>query len=362
MTGSVADDRNGGGAPSPERLAEIVRRGLNLSSAAPVRLSEVGEFSNINYVYRVEVPDGSLYLKVVPERPKRFPVRLPRERVFSEAEGLRRFRGLAGGAILIPEVVFVDDEEMALGMSDVGEGRQVLFSILSERFDLLMEQAEPLGRALGRIHGGTRGGGTPRPAEEEAIIRRVIFDGLLAPGAQQVFPDLWMAVNAEMQAYKECLIHGDLWSKNLLVRGSEPVALVDFEGVCYGDPAFDLATLIAVALVPTLDQTSLLADALVFVSRLLQVWSSSCGSEDWADAVLPRAFWAVACFLAARGFGPFAYSMTEAGRRRLAQLARSLAEDSPITLDAFRARVIQHADLAPRQAAAANAQSSSEAN
>jgi aminoglycoside phosphotransferase (APT) family kinase protein len=346
MTQNAADAMNDAGAPSPERLVDVVRRGLQLGSTVPVEVSEVSEFSNINYVYRVATPERNFYLKVVPERPKRFPARLPRERVFSEAEGLRRFRSLAGGAILIPEVLFVDSEEMALAMSDVGEGREVLFSVLAERFELLGEQAEALGQALGAVHGGTRGTGTPRPPQEEAMIRGIVFQGLLAPGARQAFPELWDDVSAEMQAYNQCLIHADLWSKNLLVRAGEPVAVVDFEGVCYGDPAFDLATLIAVALVPALERPALLSDALDFISRLLHVWTSACGSDDWADEVLPRTFRATSTFLASRGFGPFAYLLSEDTRQCIAQLSRSLAAEPPTELEAFRSRVIQHAGAA----------------
>src|SRR6185503_3050517 len=145
-----------------------------------------------------------------------------------------------------------------------GADRDVLFNVLADRFELLNEQAEALGRALGAVHRGTRGGASPRPRMEEIIIRKIVFDGLLAPGAKQVFPELWDEVSAEMQAHDECLIHADLWSKNLLVRKGDPVTLVDFEGVVYGDPAFDLGTLIAVALVPAIDRQELLPDALSF--------------------------------------------------------------------------------------------------
>ena len=331
------------GAPAPERLVEAVRRGLGLGGSETVEVREVGEFSNINYVYRVEAAGRSLYLKVVPEQPKRLPVRLPRERVFSEAEGLRRFGRLAGGAVVIPDVLFVDEEEMALGMSDVGEGREVLFSLLPERFELLAEQAAPLGRALGLVHGGTRGAGTPRPPQEEALIRGIVFEGLLAPGARQAFPELWGEVAAEMRAHDECLIHADLWSKNLLVRRGDPVAVVDFEGVCYGDPAFDLGTLLAVALVPVLEVPALVPDALGFASRLFEEWEAACGSEGWADEVRPRAFRATATFLAARGFGPFAYGVGEDGRRRLGALARSLAAEPPSDMAAFEELVTRHA-------------------
>jgi len=330
---SAVDD-----TPSPERLAHVVRRGLGLSASDPVSMTEVGELANINYVYRVEVPGRSLYLKVVPERPKRLPVRLPRERVFSEAEGLRRFRGLAGSHVVIPEVLFVDEEEMALAMSDAGAGREVLFNVIADRFDLLTDQAEALGRALGAVHRGTRGSASPRPQMEEIIIRKIVFDGLLAPGAKHVFPELWDEVSAEMQAHHECLIHADLWSKNLLVRKGEPLSLVDFEGVLYGDPAFDLGTLIAVALVPGIDRPALRPDALSFIARFLEAWQPG----DWPGDVLSRTFRATATFLAARGFGPFAYAMSDASRQSIGMLAHSLAEEPPASFDAFDARVLQY--------------------
>jgi tRNA A-37 threonylcarbamoyl transferase component Bud32 len=342
MTSGAADAINDLGVPSVQRLVDAVRRGLQLGEEVPVSLTEITEFTNINYVYRAEVPGRIFYLKVVPERPKRFPTQMSRERVFSEAEGLRRFRSLAKDIVLIPEVLFVDREEMAIGMSDVGKGREVLFSVVADRFNLLCEQAEALGRALGEVHGGTRGGGTIRPAQEEAILRRVIFEGLLAPGARQVFPELWDQVSAEMQEHNQCLIHADLWSKNLLVRTGAPVAIVDFEGVCYGDPAFDLGTLVAVSLLPALAQPSLISDALAFTTTLLNAWTSSCGDDSWAGEVFPRTFRATACFIAIRGFGPFPYVMSEVARRRVAALSRSLAAESPASLDGFRARVIEH--------------------
>lgn len=326
---------------SLERLEKSIRRNLQLASTLPVSLTEEREFSNINYIFRVDIPGRRFYLKVIPERPRNFPVSVPRERVFSEAEGLRCFHRLAQGIIVIPEVLFVDDEEMALAMSDVGAGRQVLFSVLGEQFELLAEQAESLGRALGAIHKGTRDIGSIRPLLEEHIIRKIIFDGLLGPGAQKVFPELWTELSAEMQAHRECLVHGDLWSKNLLVKHDAPIAVVDFEGVSYGDPAFDLATLAAVAILPAVERPAIFPEAFSFIQRLLHAWASACGSPEWAAAVQPRIFRAVATFIAARGFGPFAHPMSDNARGRIYSLARSLAIDPPSNLDEFEIRLRQ---------------------
>jgi hypothetical protein len=78
-------------------------------------------------------------------------------------------------------------------------------------------------------------------------------------------------------------------------------------------------------------------DAIAFTSTLLRAWTSACGSGDWAGDVVPRAFRASATFLAARGFGPFPYPMAAAARKRIGELARSLAADPPPDIKAFRA-------------------------
>ena len=342
---------------SEERLIACVRRGLRLDSSVPVDIFDANALSNINYVYRVAIPGKSIYLKVVPERPKHFPVELPRERVFSEAEGLRRFRALALGEVIIPEVLFVDEQEMALAMEDVGQGREILFDVLPEQFDLLAEQAEALGRTLGSVHGGTRYASTPRPPREEEIIRGVIFEGLLAPGPRQLFPESWDSLNAEMQSHRECLIHADLWSKNLLVSPGARVAVVDFEGVCVGDPAFDLATLIAVALVAAIERPANIPQSMDFARSLWRAWVSACGSESWPDEVLPRTLRSTACFLAARVCGPFAYSLSQRSRERLGDLARSLVMDPVIDLDAFGDRVTRCLVAAPSKVVTAGGQS-----
>lgn len=323
------------------RLAELLAREFGVPAPAVV-VEEVSELSNINYVFRAEVPGRRLYIKVVPETPKRLAVPLPRERVFSEAAALHRFRALAGGELAIPEVLFVDRELFALGMSDVGAGREVLFHLLPEGLDLLAAAASSLGRALGRVHGGSRGEAPLRPAAEEAIIRRVIFDGLMAPGARLAFPELAAGLLAEMQAERCCLVHADLWSKNLLVGPGLPLAVVDFEGAFLGDPAFDLGTLLAVALIPALAEPSRGPLALDFAARLLAAWGESCGDGAWPAAVLPRTFRATATFLAARGFGPFAYDLAAPVRERLGRLASSLAADPPLTLARFGARLEAH--------------------
>ena len=110
-------------APDPATLADAIRRHLGLRDKDRVSLEEVGELSNINYVYRVDTTErGRSISRPFPSARNGCRSRLPRERVFSEAEGLRTFGALAGADLVMPEVLFVDGEEMALAMSDVGDG------------------------------------------------------------------------------------------------------------------------------------------------------------------------------------------------------------------------------------------------
>ena len=178
-----------------------------------------------------------------------------------------------------------------------------------------------------------------RPPQEESIVRKIIFDGLLGPGAQLAIPELWPKINADMQSHRECLVHGDLWSKNLLVSQGDPVAVVDFEGVHYGDPAFDLGTLVAVALLPAIENEALVSEALGFIERFLNAWRTCSESENWWQQVSLRIPVATGVFLATRGFGPFAYKMSAPAQGRLLRLVRSLSAEPPEDLDSFTSRV-----------------------
>lgn len=344
-------------APDPADLAELVRHALGLSGTAEVVVTAEDTHSNINHVFRAVVTGTggsgrSLYLKAVPARPKRLPVGLPRERVVSEAEAIRRFRRWAGDAVVVPEVIFVDRADFVLAMSDVGGGRRVLLDLLPDRYGLLAEQAERLGRALAGVHGGSRGMPPLRPAAEEAVIKAVIFDGLLAPGARAVFPELWDEIGGELRRAGGGLVHADLWGKNLLVGAGLPLAVVDFEGAFFGDPAFDLGTLLAVGLLPAFQRPAVLPQAVGFTERLLGTYVDRAGDRSWARRACRRSLRAAAVFLACRGFGPFPYPLAEPARRRLEAFAAELARRPPATVDAFCRLAVHHAgDLSGRWSA-----------
>jgi aminoglycoside phosphotransferase (APT) family kinase protein len=329
-------------------LAQVARKGLQLPEGADVTVSEVTRWANLNYVFRVTAQGDSMYLKVVTDTPKLMKINLPKERIFFEAEAIRKFRELCGSGVVVPEVLFVDREAYALGMSDVGGGRRVLMEVIDDRYSLLTAQADALGTALGKVHSSSRGSAPFRPEQFERILQNVVVGGLLAPGAKALFEEHWPAIAGQMLANRECVIHGDLWAKNLLVSDRAAPAIVDFEGCSIGDPAFDIGTLLAVAAIPALNNPALIDSCIEFTESLIAAYSRAAKDNLWArDGLWPatvcaRAYLYAGTFLAARGFGPFAYAMSDEARRRLAALARSLSVEAPTDLRQYCDRLIEH--------------------
>lgn len=318
-----------------DTLADLIRYHMRLGPEHDITISEVTEHSNFNYVYRASFDDRQIFLKVVPDKPKRFDVQIKRERIFAEAEAIQRFKRLCGSYVSVPEVLFVDREHFVLGMADVGQGRQLLIDVVAWNYDLLLEQAAPLGRALGAVYSGSMACGDIRPREEEDAVRSVIFDGLLSPGVQRLFPKSWAKMIADMRSRRESLIHADLWGKNILVTAGAPPALIDFEGAIIGDPAYDLATLFAVSLIPVMQRPSLAPTCSAFVRRLLDAYAVQVCDNRITAAISARAFFYTAVFLAARGHGPFSYPMDEQARVRLDAFAHAITDRQPGDIQGF---------------------------
>ena len=336
---------------SSAELAEVVRRGLRLPPSADISLTEVTRWANLNYVFCVTADGGSSYLKLVTQTPKLLKIELPRERIFFEAEAIRRFRALCGPTVSVPEVLFVDRDAYAMGMSDVGQGRRVLLEVIDEQYALLAMQAVPLGSALGRVHSRSRGNSAFRPLQFERMLQAVVVDWLLAPGAKALFEDHWPAIAAQMSGNRECLVHGDLWAKNLLVSDRAIPAIVDFEGASIGDPALDVATLLAVAVIPAMEQPGLMESCIEFTEALVGAYRTAAKENLWArDSLWPstvcsRAYLYVGTMLAARGFGPFRYPLSDPARDRLARLARSLSVQPAADLKQYCERLQEYGSV-----------------
>src|SRR5437870_356791 len=161
---------------SAAQLAQVVRGGLRLPQTAEVSVREVTHLGNLNYVFQVTADGDTSYLKVVTARPKLLPIDLPRERIFFEAEAINRFRTICGPTVCVPEVLFVDRDAYALGMSDVGRGRRPLLEVIDDQYSLLLTHAVALGSALGHAHARSRGDTPFRPHHFERLLQTVIVE------------------------------------------------------------------------------------------------------------------------------------------------------------------------------------------
>jgi aminoglycoside phosphotransferase (APT) family kinase protein len=112
--------------------------------------------------------------------------------------------------------------------------------------------APPLARALRalhrpapreRPHNPFRGG--PLRGRDDAVrerLRRLGADGVVSPGDLDAAETAWdAALTAPEWARPDLWLHGDLHAGNLVARGDELVAVIDFGDLTGGDPAYDLA-------------------------------------------------------------------------------------------------------------------------
>jgi len=108
------------------------------------------------------------------------------------------------------------------------------------------EHARHAGDILAQIHRHSTGdAGAMRLFDTTPAFFQLRIDAyLLATGAKH--PDLRSLFEAEaarMGAARECLVHGDFTPKNILVSDDRMI-LLDCEVAWYGEPAFDLASLL----------------------------------------------------------------------------------------------------------------------
>jgi 5-methylthioribose kinase len=225
---------------------------------------------NINWVRRVRVRGTTRSFVVKQARPalERFPeYRAPTERIVFEARWYEIARGLAPDPVC-PQLLRFDEAERVLVLEDLGR---------AERLDAaLAREADAgacfavLGRCLGAVHAATTEPALAARFANDAM-RRLHGDHIFfLPLRPNGFPlparlraraeELWRdtelvgiadAMYARYLAPRGALVHGDVQAGNVLLAAGGP-KLLDAEIAHVGDPAFDLGTLIAHALLPAL--------------------------------------------------------------------------------------------------------------
>jgi 5-methylthioribose kinase len=283
-----------------ENLAAYLRELGLLRPDASADVEPAGD-GNINWVRRVRVrgTDQSFVVKQARPALERFPeYQAPTERIVFEARWLEIARGLAPEPVC-PEVLRFDPAERVLVLEDLGRAER-LDAALARGADVTQCFAS-LGRCLGAVHAATADPALGARFANDAM-RRLHGDHIFRlPLRANDFPlsarvrrraeGLWRdaelvriadAAHARYLEPRGALVHGDVQAGNVLLAAPGP-KLLDAEIAHVGDPAFDVGTLVAHALLPAVARGSA-ARALPLVEAAWSAYrESGPGSVSFAE-------------------------------------------------------------------------------
>ena len=199
--------------------------------------------------------------------------------------------------------------------------------------------AAELGHLLGRLHAAT----AQSAAVAQHLAQRAVFHALrIAPAFERVAaadPDCALAlqrIEARLSATRVALVHGDLTPENILCGPRGPV-LVDADCAHYGDPAVDVATLLAALWVRMATHCRLRAEYTACWDAFHRSYAAHVTWEMPERAGARAAALIPAFGLAAFAAAPFAGLDTASGGRPSARaVARTLLLTPPAGLDALR--------------------------
>jgi 5-methylthioribose kinase len=242
---------------------------------SPMGFEEISQFTNVNYLFRVEFGTKSGKMSVILKHAQDFVKVKPEmgfdvRRNYYEAKVLKRF-GQIWGKGVVPEVYYHDEEHKVNVLEDFGEDCLVMASEF-EQDKLHPEICGLLGEKLAILHSSTlETGETVRETvEEENEYRKFYLDFKMAGSVaidEKATHDLVEEANGEPWS----LIWGDPVTKNILIS-SKGVHLIDFEGSLSWDPAFDLGHMYAHWLLKYLEKPGLKVQVQQDIEAILQAY------------------------------------------------------------------------------------------
>lgn len=149
-----------------------------------------------------------------------------------------------------PELVFADIDRFVLGMTAAPPGG-VLWRDEHEQGVVDPGHTEQAARLLGRLHATTAGDAA---LAERFAAQWPLLQGRVEPyhrATARRHPELAARIEEEVARLLEtrrCLVHGDFSPKNLIAY-RDRMLMLDFEVAHWGDPAFDVAFLLALVLI-----------------------------------------------------------------------------------------------------------------
>jgi 5-methylthioribose kinase len=265
-----------------------------------VEVTPAGD-GNINWVRRATIvgPSRRSYvLKQARPRLERFPeYEAPTDRLLFEARWLE-LAAAHDTAGFCPRVHHLDGEQRVLVLEDLGRAER-LDAALARGADVA-KPLERLARFLGRVHAATAGA-VAAESFANAGMQGLHGDHIFVlPFAENDFP-LTPALRSRAEALKAdrdllarahalhqrfltpegSLVHGDVQAGNILLAENR-VTLLDAEIAHVGDPAFDLGSLLAHAVLPAVARGEAEA-ARPFLRAVLRGYEEGRGSTAAAQ-------------------------------------------------------------------------------
>ena len=192
----------------------------------------------INRVSRIEAAEGNLIVKQFLDRMRiDRNIKMSPKSFYYEKYAINYLDGTLHEKIT-PAVIFSDDETRLICMKDLGEKNRLDLQMISEEFDISI--FSKIGRVIADIH-NTSFFNKALPIlfdndefHELKILHRY-YKNVNDPSLQAVRDELIR----KCRRNRITLIHNDLKPNNFFVVDGRPY-LLDYEGVYYGDPAFDV--------------------------------------------------------------------------------------------------------------------------
>jgi len=291
--------------PDPEGLKAFAREALRLGGNAPVELKLIHRGGSERDLYRLSAPQGSFIL--VDYSPGR------RENtLYVPIAGFLR-----GIGIPVPRILAHDGDRHVILMEDLG-GRDLhsLRNAPGERRTLYRKTLE----AVRKIHAfpvdsfplrdvplmepfGADLYRWERAYFMEHCVRNVC--GVEPePSAIDRLEEELTALAGRLETAGRSLVHRDLQSRNVMIRNGEPV-LIDFQGMRFGTPFYDLGSLLCDPYMTWTDEERL--DLLRFYHDLTE------RPVDWETC--QRIFWDASAQRLMQACGAFGFLALQKGLR-----------------------------------------------
>ena len=364
-----------------------------LGDSAPLTVEALGGGVS-NIVLKVTTPAQCWVLKqALPELrvAAYWPSRI--DRAVREAEALRVVSGhLPSGAV--PTVHFIDEENYIYGMSCAPDSATLWKEDLLAG-EVALPVAAAAGRMLAQMHA------IQDPAVRERFIDDEVFWQLrvdpyyntIAEKYPSVKPVVARAI-AQMKARKLALVHGDYSPKNMFVlrekmdsradpysehdssgcesgkekmdsrfRGNDglgalsvgcssesevscanPILLLDFEVVHWGDPAFDLAFCVNHLLIKSIVNAHVQAAYFQAVTAMLEGYRDELPAIDWEE-LLAETRLQLGCLMLARidGKSPVEYITDEPTKETVRRVSRFILHEQSATISDIYACIAREA-------------------